>query len=138
MAMKETVRSLRAYFFLVGIVSGGNYIVSLNVMAQTDTMELIGTTFTVVGLGLAIAYVYLGVRLKYLLITSPQQITVILIAGAIFLMVVLLLSLLGGLRIGALLYAFFGLLITWYLYANANRLAGEARGTGSAVRETAA
>ena len=138
MAMKETVRSLRAYFFLVGIVSGGNHIVSLNVMAQTDAMELIGSAITVVGLGVAIAYVYLGVRLKYLLVTSPQQITAVLIAGAIFLMVVLLLNLLGGMGTGALLYAFFGLLITWYLYANARRLAGEAHGTGLAARETAA
>jgi hypothetical protein len=107
-------------------------------MAQTDAIELIGITITVVGLGLAIAYVYLGVRLKYLLATSPQQITAVLIAGAIFLVVLLLLNLLGGLRIGALMYALLGLLITWYLYTNAKRLAGEARGTGPATHETAA
>jgi quinol-cytochrome oxidoreductase complex cytochrome b subunit len=138
MAMKETARSLRAYFFLVGIVSGGNYIVSLNVMAQTGAIELVGATITVVGLGLAIAYVYLGTRLNHLLVTSPQKITAVLIAGAIFLVVLLLLNLLGGLRIGALIYLLLGLLITWYLYANAKRLAGEARGAGPTNHETSA
>ena len=138
MAMKETVGSLRAYFFLAGIASAGNHIVNLNVMTRTGAIGAIGVTITVVGLSLAIAYVYLGVRLKFLLVASPQQITAVLIAGAVFLGLLLLLSLLAGLRIGALIYTLIGWLITWYLYVNAKRLAREAHAPTPPTRDTAA
>jgi hypothetical protein len=127
MAMRETARSLRAYFVVSAILSG-----AMNIAALRGS-EGLGTVIFLIGVGFALAYLYLGVRLKQLLVSAPQRITGILIAGAAFLVLLLVLGLLSGFQGGLLFQVVLGLLITWYLFVNVKRLAAEARAVQAAV-----
>ncbi len=122
MAMKETVRSLRAYFVLSALLSG-----AVNLWALFRGELGIGTAISLIGVGFAVAYLYVGVRLRQLLSTAPRQITKLLIAGAAFLVLLFLLDLLSGMRSGTLPQVIIGLLITWYLFVNVRRLAAESQ-----------
>jgi hypothetical protein len=120
--MKETVRSLKAYFILSALLSG-----AVNAWALVRQEPGVETAISLVGVGFAVAYLYAGVRLRHLLATSPNQITRLLIAGAVFLVLLLVLDLLSGMRAGTLPQVIIGLLITWYLFANVRRLAAESQ-----------
>ena len=122
MAMKETVRSLRTYFVIVAVLSG-----AMNLAALIRPTSGLGMVISVIGLGFALAYLYLGVKLKQLLVSSPQQITGVLIAGAVFLVLLLALGMLFGLQGALVAQVIMGLLITWYLFVNVKRLAVDAR-----------
>jgi hypothetical protein len=122
MAMRETVRSLRTYFVIVAVLSG-----AMNLAALVRPASGLDMLISLIGLGFALAYFYLGVRLKVLLVSSPQQITGVLIAGAVFLVLLLGLGMLSGLQGGLVAQVILGLLITWYLFVNVKRLAVEAR-----------
>jgi hypothetical protein len=119
MGMRETARSLRAYFIVVGLLSGVP-----NVLALLAEPMGLGTVFSLAAVGLAVAYLYLGIRLKVLLLTAPGQITTVILAGGALIIVALIISLLAGSAPG-LIQAVIGLLITWYLYTNVRRLASE-------------
>jgi len=115
--LRETVGSLRAYFIIVATLSG-----AINLLALVSGLP---TVRSVGNLGFAVAYLYLGVRLKQLLSTSPGQITGVLIAGAIYL--VLLLVLYALIRLPeVLVQPFVGLLVTWYLFRSVKRLVADA------------
>jgi hypothetical protein len=122
MAMKETVRSLKAYFILSGLISG-----ALNVSAFLRGEAALGRVIALVGLGFAMAYLYAGFRLRQLLATAPGQVLKLLIAGAVFLALLFGLDLLSGMTGGTLPSVIVGLLITWYLFVNVRRLAAEAQ-----------
>jgi hypothetical protein len=118
--MRETVGSLRAYFILVAVL-GAVVTVATLASAPVDLGAVISSLVT---LGFALAYFYLGVRLKHLLVTSPTKITGVLIAATVFLVLVFVLDYaLTGVPGGTPVT---GLLITWYLYRNVRRLAAEA------------
>jgi hypothetical protein len=127
MAMKETVRSLTLYFVLSGLLGG-----AVNLWALFRNELGVGTAISVIGLGFAVAYFYVGVRLRHLLSTAPGQITKLLIAGAVFLVLLLALDLLSGMRSGTLPQVIIGLLINWYLFVNVRRLAAESQPTMTA------
>ncbi len=132
MAMKETVGSLRAYFVLAGTVSVALHVFSLNVLAQEESLDSIGVFISVIGLGLGVALLYLAIRLKHLLVASPQQIKGVLITGAVIIAVSLLLQLLGDIQPASFVRAIIGWLITWYLYVNTTRLSKEAQSAPAA------
>ena len=69
MAMKETVRSLRAYFILSGLASLWFGLVGLAVdlRASISPAMILATTVGIVGLGLALAFLYVGICLPGLL-----------------------------------------------------------------------
>lgn len=126
MTMRETVRSLRAYFIVVAILNG-----AMNLASLMRPGNSLGMVISLIGLGVAVAYLYLGIRLKQLIVSSPQQITGVLLAGAVFLVLLLALGTLSGLQ-GSLQGSLvaqvgIGLLITWYLFSNVKRLAAESR-----------
>ena len=120
--MKETVRSLRAYFVVVAVLSG-----AMNLAALVRPVNGLSMVISLIGLGFALAYLYLGVRLKRLLVSSPEQVTGVLIAGAVFLVLLFGLGMLFGLQGGLVAQVILGLLIAWYLFVNVKRLAVEAR-----------
>ena len=122
MAMKETVRSLKLYFVLSALLSG-----AINIWALLRGEPGVGTVISLIGIGFAVAYLYVGVRLRQLLSTAPRQITNLLIAGAGFLVLLFLLDLLSGMQSGTLPQVIIGLLITWYLFVNVRRLAAESQ-----------
>ena len=87
---------------------------------------------SLIGLGFAVAYLYVGIRLRRLLSTAPGRIMKVLITGALFLLLVLALDLLAGVGSGTLPQTVVGLLITWYLFVNVRRLAAESQLTVAA------
>lgn len=119
MRMRETVRSLRAYFIVIALLSGIPSVLDLSAHPIG-----LGTIFSLAALGLSVAYLYLGIRLNVLLLKAPGQVTTIVLAGGAFVIVALLISVLVGSTPGVI-QAVVGLLITWYLYSNVRRLASE-------------
>src|ERR1700751_2482365 len=97
MAMRETVRSLRAYFILSALISG-----AINVLALLRGGAALGFVIALIGVGFAMAYLYAGLRLGPLLATASRQVVNILIAGAVFLVLLLGLDLLSGTTGGTL------------------------------------
>ena len=116
MVMRETVGSLRAYFIVLGIFSCVSSLFAL--FARPVGL---GTAFSLAGVGLAAAYLYLGMRLKALLVTSPRQVVMIVLVGGAFTVFALIISLFLG-SISGMAQGALGLLITWYLYNNVRRL----------------
>ena len=130
MAMRETVRSLRAYFILSGLLSAG-----VNVRGLLAGVNAIGAISAVIGLGFALAFLYAGIRLPHLLRTAPGQITGLLIVAAAFLVISFAYELLAGYG-GNWLFLVFGLLIVWYLFMNVRRLAGESQAAAASTSTT--
>ena len=120
--MRETVRSLSIYFFVVGLFST---VASLPGLLRVDRpLFLVASVLT---LGFGLAYLYCGVRLRQLLVGSPDVILKLLAIVGVSVLVSLALNLLAGRVSGGVAGAAIGLLITWYLYVNVRRLAGEVR-----------
>lgn len=121
MEMKENVRSLRAYFLLVGLFTGYQH-GYLFTRSQGNIVLLI---LALLGLGFAIAYFCIGVALRRLLRWSPKTIQGVIVASMGFLILIFMLSLLGGGKGTMAIQLIFGLLITWYLLTNVKRLSEE-------------
>ena|SRR5215813_13549634 len=68
MAMRETVRSLRLYFVLTAVLGG-----ALNVIALARPIGFVAQALSVVGILFALAYLYLGLRLRHLLSNSEPD-----------------------------------------------------------------
>ena len=125
--MKETIRSLRAYFIVMGLIS---LLPSFGVLAgglkpQGNGALVVGG---IVGLGLSIMYLYMGVRLKSLLTNNPGFVKGVILA-VMAVIVVNFLFHMAGVEPGPLgaeaVITGIGLLINWYLLRNVSRLAGD-------------
>jgi hypothetical protein len=127
--MRETVRSLRAYFILSALVGGA---VNVAALLREGTSAL-GLVIGLIGLGFAIAYLYAGLRLPRLLATAPHRVTGLLIAAAVFLALLFGLDLAAGIPGRTLPTVIIGLLLTWYLFANVRRLSKASATQASAV-----
>jgi hypothetical protein len=127
MAMRETARSLKMYFILSGVLTG----IQNGMILGRDGPGL-AKVFGLIGLCFAVAYLYAGIRLRDLLATNVNQILMILLAGAFYLLVVLALAALVGQVASALPMVALSLAITWYLYANVRRLEAESRAASAA------
>jgi len=115
--MRETVKSLRVYFGLSGAyaVFGG-----LRALSRADVIT------AVIVLALGLAYLYLSIRMPKLLRERLIMIKWVLIAAS----GVLGFSLLSSVTFGntfLVVVSVLGLLINWYLFRNAKRLAAELR-----------
>lgn len=119
MFFRETVGSLRAYFILVGIITG--LLSGLNLAFARSLLSLL---VSLTGVGFAVAYLYLGISLKKLLTSSPTLILRVLIGGACYAVLVFLfiLSLGAGVGVSDLIQLAVTLAIFWYLYKNVRRL----------------
>lgn len=128
MEMRETVRSLRAYFIFSGLAG-----VFFGVSALR--MNLLGTAIgAIVGLisiGFSLAFVYVGFTLPKLLRVSANRIVTLLYASTVWTVIFFLLSLLGEPSVFDLVALVLTLLILWYLLKNVRRLAAEAQAAPS-------
>jgi divalent metal cation (Fe/Co/Zn/Cd) transporter len=130
MAMKETEGSLRAYFLLAGAVSTLNALNEVTKMMEiTGELPLSGSLvvlwFAVVAnLGLGLAFVAAGIKLKAMLPTGASAITQMLLMSIAVL--VLEASLIAGFVGTGVGTSLIGLAITIYLLASVRRLAREA------------
>jgi hypothetical protein len=122
MAMKESVGSLRAYFIVVALLAGFQN-AALLVRSQGNIIIVI-----IALLGFAIGYLYIGIALRELLVKSSKIITGVILVSMGFLVVVFLLSLLGGVQAAMVAQLIIGLLIAWYLLKNVKRLSSEEQG----------
>lgn len=133
--LKETERSLRAYFFFVGVVS-----VLLGLVGLGDARELAGMTIPfswmlaiyvplisrfILGVGFFIA----GLKLKSALLTDPGWIKKLLIGSALLLLleaalIYTILPKTNGAQLGRVA---FGIGIIVYLLHNLGRLTAEAK-----------
>jgi len=128
MAMKETVRSLQAYFILSGLASLWFQLleVGVHLRAAISLATILATAIGIVGVGLALAFLYVGGFLPKLLQSSPR-IVILLYVGAGWAVLTSLLTLLNGVQIGTIVVLGISLLILWYLLRNVRRLAAEAQ-----------
>jgi hypothetical protein len=131
--MRETVRSLRIYFLLSGLVSlwfGFQNLVSDFQAGISPVMILVIAT-GVASAGLALGFLYVGLFLEKLLQHSSNRIVVLLYASIGLAVLSSTLSFLGGGGVTAIIVLAVTLLILWYLLRNVRRLAAEAHLTPS-------
>jgi len=120
MAMRETVGSLRAYFIV------GSLLTLVPALRSLVSEPLgLGTLFSLIPLMFGMAYMYLGIRLKSLLVEAPGQVITVLLAGGVVLVIFLVVNLVTRSIFGVAL-SVVELLIVWYLYVNVRRLAAAA------------
>jgi hypothetical protein len=127
MAMKETARSLRAYFILSGLASlwFGFLALAVDLRAAISPATILATTIGIIGIGLALAFLDVGCVLPGLLRSSSHRIVMLLYASTGWTLLTFLLSVLNGVRGGSIVVLALSLLILWYLLRNVRRLAAE-------------
>ena len=112
--MKETPRSLGLYFALVGacstFVSGFGFLASLE-RFDGSIVSIATSGFLGLSALLGLAYLYVGVKLKSLLASQPQQPLRLAIVGIV---------------LSLLTFSIFGTLINIYIYYQLKRMATEA------------
>jgi hypothetical protein len=120
--MKETAKSLRAYFVIAGLLSAYSNVTSL--LANPGVLTL---AFDVAGILLALGFLYAGAVLPTLLASAPERLNLLLgltagvslAHGAVVMLV--------APSVFAVVVQVVSLLICFYLYVNVKRLAAEAR-----------
>jgi hypothetical protein len=117
--LKETVGSLRLYFVIVGVVSG-----LLNITGFARGVTVLGVVLLSVGLVLSAGYLYVGIRMRAMLLTSPVRIQQLLYANTGLVVINAANSLVSGYTRG-LVQAGVTLAITVYLLFSVRRLAAE-------------
>jgi hypothetical protein len=136
--MRETVRSLKAYFIVIAVLGLIKSISTLSfiVIAVLSFRESISTLpfwshsplfliISLIGLAFALAYLYIGISLRKLLAESPKTINNVILASMAYQVLNFLSSLLNGVQVASIVQLAIGLLITWYLLNSVKRLSVE-------------
>ena len=137
MAMRESVRSLRAYFILIGLslmFGIGDAMTSGPSLAKASWKTV---AEVVAGIVLVTVWLFFGIWLRALLVSSPYIILYFIVICAVSAGIHLIAVLLST---GISLHLFWpivGLLINWYLYVNVRRLSVETRAASPADTENA-
>ena len=127
--MKETVRSLRAYFILSGVATLISYGRALWVNFQGPFK--LPTAIGVIGIGFSVAFLYVGINLPRLLRSSASRVVTLLYVSTGWVVFVFLLGLREELAPIAVVTLLLSLLILWYLLKNIRRLAAEAQASSA-------
>ena len=133
MAMKETVRSLRAYFILSGLLSlfiSGS-LLRVTVQAPITFLTALVTVVAIITVAFGLAFLYVGFTLATLLRTSASRIVLLLYASTVWSSFHFLLGLLRGLASSEVVTLVLTLFILWYLLKNVRRLSAEAQVSSS-------
>ena len=129
MEMRETVRSLRAYFIFSGLAG---LFFGVSTLQANLLGTAIGAIIGLISIGFSLAFVYVGFTLPKLLRVSANRIVMLLYASTAWTVFSFLLSLLGGPpSVFALVALVVTLLILWYLLKNVRRLAAEVQAAPS-------
>lgn len=121
--MRESIRFLRIYFIFCGLLGG---FITFTHLPQAQ-QNMIGFIFGVVGIGLSVAWVYVGISFRRLLKTSPKTIMTLLLVQMVLLLLSFLVSLANGLQTDGSVYLVIGLLVNYYLLYNVRCLSAEER-----------
>lgn len=121
MAKGETVGTLRAYFVIVGVLGG-----ALNVFALLARPLDVSSVVPLGGLAVAGAFLFLGLRLKELIVTAPRLCEQIIIGAAALAVVMAIANILLGASPVVGIQSVVWLIIAWYLVTNVRRLSAEA------------
>ena len=126
--MQETIRSLRAFLILSGVIAAAAQIQGV----FSEQAGPLGRVLSLVGLAIGVAYTWIGITLRSLLASAPRLIEQVLVAGAAYSLLLLILVVavypspeLAARTIGS---SAVGLLVTLYLLRNVRRLAREGQG----------
>ncbi len=119
--MKETVGSLKVYFIVVSILGIAGSLAALGA-SQANLLFLVTG---LVGLTFSVAYLYIGVTFRKLLVESPKMIENMLLASMAYQAITFLFSLFNGFQTGLVIQLTIAILILWYLLANVRRLSKE-------------
>ena len=137
--MRETVRSLRAYFVLSGLaelcIEGLALVSALRV--PFSAAAILRILVAVVGIGFGIAFLYVGMLLPALLRGAVGRIVTLLQVSGGWLIVSSVHDFVVGDRPWVLFGLAIGLLILWYLLRNVRRLAVEAQNLTPAAENKA-
>jgi len=140
--VRETVKSLRAYFIVVGIFAallGTGRLAVLAILLphivarrasipSTDVLAImLLDVAAIVSLGLGASFLAVGIGLPKLLVESSQRIVTLLYLSLGANVLFFALSIPFGINALAVGYFAAGLLLIWYLLKNVRRLAAEAR-----------
>jgi len=127
--MRETVRSLQAYFILTGLTSlcFGTLSVVADLRSAISPAAIVAAAIGIVGSTLALVFLYVGGALPSLLRSSSHRIVLLLYVSTGWAVVSFLLSLLNGVQGVTIFVLVISLLILWYLLRNVRRLAAEAK-----------
>ena len=126
--MRETVKSLRAYFIIAGLLS-----IYSNGTSLMSSPGIVALCLSGASLLMAIAYLYVGAVLPSLLVKSTSFIYVLLAFNAALSVLYGALLLVFGSTVQPLVMVVVSLVISAYLYANVKRLAAEARPEAGAI-----
>lgn len=131
--MRETVRSLKAYFIVIAVLGLIGSISTLSLSSVNPLFLIIG----LIGLAFALAYLYIGISLRKLLVDSPKTINNVILASMAYQVLNFLLSLLNSVQVASIVQLAIGLLITWYLLNSVKRLSLEenAKSKGDSVND---
>jgi len=122
MGMRETVRSLRAYFLFSGLAG-----VVFAVRVARLGAGIFVVIVALISVGFSLAFVNFGFTLPKLLRNSVGRIGTLLYTSAGWTVLCFLLSLLGGPSAFGLVSLILTLLILWYLLKNVRRLAADSQ-----------
>ncbi len=127
MAMRESVRSLRVYFIIVGLLVTLSAVAGIRT-AEVPASQVLGLISLIFGVGFLIA----GIRLSNFLSGSTAFIKILILGNIAYQVLRSALALLAGVGLAALIFPVIYILISWYLLVNVNRLSGEAQAVSSA------
>ena len=123
--MRETVGSLKAYFIIVAVLGLIENVGNVGIIAASQINPLF-LIISLIGLAFSVAYLYIGIMLRKLLIESPKLVSKVILASMAYLIInCFLLTLLVGLQTSVVIQLAIGLLITWYLFSSVKRLSQE-------------
>lgn len=120
--MRETVRSLKVFLGVVGILSILNNLGDLYLYLKWDNQNLIGILLTIIGLGLSGLFVYLSFNLKPLLLNSPDFVKRVILASTGFHLFSFVFYCLVYPGVYKFIQPFYGVLMCWYLFVTINRV----------------
>lgn len=119
--MKETAGSLKVYFIVVSVLGIAGSLTVLGASQVNPLFLVIG----LIGLAFSIAYLYIGITFRKLIVESPKLIENMLLASMAYQVITVLLSSLNGFQTGLIIRLAIAILILWYLLANVRRLSRE-------------
>lgn len=120
--MKESVRSLKAFLGVVGILSILNNLGDLYLYLKWDNQNLIGILLTIIGLGLSGLFVYLSFNLKPLLLNSLTFVRRVILASIGFHLFSFVFYCIDYPGVYKFIQPFYGVFMCGYLFMTTNRL----------------
>lgn len=116
--MRETIGSLKAYFIFVSVLG-----LSANFHAITASpINLLSLIISSVGIAFSLAYLYVGIRLRKLLVEATELVSTLILASIGYSTFIFLLIAIFNFQSSLVVQFIIGLVIGWYLYISVQRL----------------